>query len=166
MHIDYQISENDFVVAANLAMRKRSWLALFTLYLLPCIGAILVATATVTLIAGTTLSSVLSLLLLGLFWICLPTVFYPFQFRRSYRKTPLLRERRSLDLDQDSLRFSSETSDSRTSWRTYTKFAENARTFILFQQGNQVFIPISKRELTESQITELRSLLEAHLPRK
>jgi hypothetical protein len=61
MHIGYQISENDFVVAANLAMRKRSWLTLFTLYLLPCIGAILVATATVTLIAGTRLSSVLSL---------------------------------------------------------------------------------------------------------
>jgi hypothetical protein len=64
------------------------------------------------------------------------------------------------------LSFKTETSDSRVPWNSYTKFAEDEKTFILFQQGNQIFIPIPKRELSSSQIDELRSIFEFHLPRK
>jgi hypothetical protein len=78
----------------------------------------------------------------------------------------MLQDRRTLEIDNTSLHFTSASSDGRTSWQAYIKFAESNETFILFQQGNQIFIPIPKRELSPPQIDELRSLFETHLPRK
>lgn len=71
--------------------------------------------------------------------------FYGYQFRRVYRKAPLLRDRRTLDVDDQALRFKTANSEGRAPWEAYIKFAENKDTFILFQQGNQIFIHIPKR---------------------
>ncbi|HTD96892.1 MAG TPA: YcxB family protein [Edaphobacter sp.] len=89
-----------------------------------------------------------------------------YQFRRVYRKVPLLRALRNVDIDENKLYFTTASSDGRTTWEAYIRFAENERAFIFFQQGNQIFIPIPKRELNLSQIDELRSLFETHLPTK
>ena len=165
MHIEYQISEDDFATAAKLAMRKRSKRAAFQIYLFPVFGALLIASAAITAIAKHNFSGTWPIALWGTALFCFP-LFWSYQFRRVYRKTPLLRNRRTLDLDDSHLYFKTENSDSRAPWQTYTKFFEDDNTFILFQQGNQIFIPIPKRELSPSQITELRSIIGSHLSRK
>lgn len=90
MHIEYQITEDDFVAAANLAMRKRTWWFGLFLYLV-IFGAILIIVASaIAVISGVSWTSVISFFLLGVLWLSIPTVIYPLTFRRSFRKTPLL----------------------------------------------------------------------------
>jgi hypothetical protein len=92
--------------------------------------------------------------------------FRSFQFRRQYRKMPMLRDRRTLSVDDTILLSSTADSESRTTWSAYTRFGEDKKTFVLFVQGNRVFIPFPKRELTSLQVDELRSLFETHLSAK
>jgi len=165
MQITYQIDENDFVAAGRLAMRTRSRLARYKLYILPFFGVLLIAFSAITAIERPSINGLWPAILWGTLLLCVPLL-WNYQFRRAYRKTPLLRDRRTLDLDSSHLSFKTETSDGRAPWSSYTKFAEDEKIFILFQQGNQLFIPIPKRELSPSQIEELRSIFETYLPRK
>jgi hypothetical protein len=165
MHIAYQIDENDFVSAGRLAMQKRSKLAMYKLYILPLIGVLLIASGVISAIERPNITGLWPVILWGTVLLCVPLL-WNYQFRRAYRKAPLLRDRRTLDLDSSHITFKTETSDARVPWNFYTKFAENEKIFILFQQGNQIFIPIPKRELSSSQIDELRSIFETHLSPK
>ncbi|MCU1253698.1 MAG: hypothetical protein JWQ49_6727 [Edaphobacter sp.] len=165
MRIEYQISEDDFVNAARLAMRKRSAFAGYRIYLWPVLGAVLILFGTIAAIGKREVSGLWPVVLWGSILLALPML-WGFQFRRVYRKSPMLQDRRTLEIDNTSRHFTSPSSDGRTGWHTYIKFAESNETFILFQQGNQIFIPVPKRELSPLQIDELRSLFETHLPRK
>ena len=71
----------------------------------------------------------------------------------------------ALDLDAAGLRLVTTAGTSRSAWKVYSKFAEDAASFILYLQGNLTFLPIPKSELTLSQIDELRALLDARLSR-
>jgi YcxB-like protein len=165
MQIAYQIDETDFVSATRLAMRTRSKLARYKLYLFPLLGVFLIAVGVLAAIRRQDITGLWPVLMWGTILLCVPFL-WNYQFRRVYRKIPLLRDRRTLDLESSHLSFRTETSDSRAPWSSYTKFAEDEKTFILFQQGNQIFIPIPKRVLSSSQIDEVRSIFESHLPRK
>ncbi len=163
MQIEYSISEGDYVTACKLAMRKRSRLTNILLYFVPALGIVLMATTVIALFGGVRWSSVASLFILGLFWLCLPTLLYPFQIRRAYKKAPVLKERRTHTLEHEFVSISSGSLESRTGWNFYCGYAENEKTFLVFQQGNQIFIPLPKRELSFEQITEVRGLFQAHL---
>jgi hypothetical protein len=165
MRIEYQISEEDFVAAGKLAMRKRFKRAAVQIYLFPIIGAVFLAAAAITAIAKHNLSAMWPIMLWGAILVCIPLL-WSYKFRRVYRKTPPLHDRRTLDLDDTHLSFKTQNSNSRTPWQSYTRFFEDDKTFILFQQGNQFFVPIPKHELSPSQITELRSIFASHLSRK
>jgi hypothetical protein len=165
MHIEYQITEDDFASAGQLAVQTKSKYAAGQRYILVVLGAFLIVSGAIAAVSRHALSELWAGLLSGSLLLSI-AVFYGYQFRRVYRKAPLLRERRSLDVDDSTLQFKTETSEGRTTWDAYIKFAENEDTFILFQQGNQIFVPIPKRELSPPQIDELRALLAAHLPRK
>jgi hypothetical protein len=168
MHIEYQITEDDFASAGRLAVQTKSKFAAIQRYVLVGLGALLVAVGVIGAIAEHTLSGFWPTLIWGSILLAIAVLysFYGYQFRRIYRKAPLLRERRTLDIDDHNIQFRTATSESRVPWDVYIKFAENKDTFILFQQGNQIFVPIPKRELSPPQIDDLRTLLAAHLPRK
>ena len=165
MQIQYSINENDFVSAGKLAMRSRSRFAIYRQYLVPSFGALIIAASVPGAIMSGNFVGLWISLVWGSVFACVPLL-SGYQLRRAYRKTPLLHDRRTLEIDGTTLHFTSASSESRTTWTPYIKFAENSETFIAFQQGNQIFIPIPKRELTEPQITEMRSLFETYLPRK
>jgi hypothetical protein len=168
MRIEYQITEDDFASAGRLAVQTKSKFAAMQRYVLVLLGALVIGCGIIVAIADSAFSGLWAPLIWGsiLLGIAVLYGFYGYQFRRVYRKAPLLRERRTLDVDDHNFQFKTATSESRVPWDAYIKFAENKDTFILFQQGNQIFVPIPKRELTASQIDELRSLLAGHLPRK
>jgi hypothetical protein len=168
MYIEYQITEDDFASAGQLAVQTKSKFAAGQRYILVVLGAFLIVCGAIAAVSRHALSGLWAGLLWGSLLLSIAVFygFYGYQFRRVYRKAPLLRERRSLDIDDRTLQFKTETSEGRTTWDAYIKFAENKDTFILFQQGNQIFVPIPKRELSPPQIDELRALLAAHLPRK
>lgn len=168
MHIEYQITEDDFASAGRLAVQTKSKFAAMQRYVLVVLGTLVIACGIIAAMAEHALSGLWAPFIWGsiLWGIAVPYGFYGYQFRRVYRKAPLLRECRTLDIDDHNIQFKTATSESRVPWDAYIKFAENKDTFILFQQGNQIFVPIPKRDLTASQIDGLRSLLATHLPRK
>jgi YcxB-like protein len=168
MHIEYQINEDDFASAGRLAVQAKSRWAGIQRYFLAGFGVLLIVCGVITGIIGHAFSALWGSLLWGAILLGISVLygFYGYQFRRIYRKSPLLTERRTLDVDEHNLQFKAASSEGRTTWEAYIKYAENKDTFIIFQQGNQIFIPIPKRDLTAPQIDELRTLLQAHLPRK
>jgi hypothetical protein len=165
MHIEYQISEDDYVSACKLGMHKRTKSTIISMYVLPACGVFLVTCCLIEAIIRHHFLTVIAPLIWGLLLSCIPLVWI-YQFRKAYRKTPLLQVPRTLEIDDSSLHFTTSDSESRSPWQFFLSFSENDRTFILFQQGNQIFFPIPKRELTPTQITQLRALFEAHIPSK
>jgi hypothetical protein len=168
MHIEYQITEDDFASAGRLAVQTKSKFAAIQRYVLVMLGALLIAVGVLAAIAENSLSGLWPTLIWGSILLGIAALygFYGYQFRRIYRKAPLLRERRTLDIDDHNIQFRTESSEGRSTWDAYIKFAENKDTFILFQQGNQIFVPIPQRDLSPPQVDDLRTLLEAHLPRR
>jgi hypothetical protein len=168
VHIEYQITEDDFAAAGRLAVQTKSRFAAGQRYILAILSVLLISSGVIVAITAQSLAGLWAPLIWGtiLLGIAVLYGYYGYQFRRIYRKSPLLRERRTLDVDDHNLQFKAATSEGRTTWEAYIKYAENKDTFIIFQQGNQIFVPIPKRDLTASQIDEFRALLQAHLPKK
>ena len=63
------------------------------------------------------------------------------------------------------MRLVTSESETRSTWKTYSKFAESSRVFILFHLGSKTFIPIPKSALNSEQVTELRSFFKTSLAR-
>jgi hypothetical protein len=165
MHIEYQISEDDFLSAARLAMRTRSKWNTFTMYAIRGFGVLLITFSVVPMVRDHSVTPGVASLIWGSFLVCMPLL-RNYQFRTQYRKNSLLHDRRSLEVDDTQLHFKTSTSEGSSTWSSCTRFAENDDTFIIFQQGNQIFVPLPKGELSETQVTDLRSLFAAHLASK
>ncbi len=165
MHIEYRISEKSYRIAAMLAMRKRSGMSSLDYYG-PYIFCIVWLAASL-IPAWLDPNAELDLLLtLGV----LPIVLGFLAMRRKrikqeFAKLKAFHLLQALDLDAAGLRLVTTAGTSRSSWQVYSKFAEDAASFVLYIQGNLSFLPIPKNELTMTQIDELRSLLDARLSR-
>ncbi len=164
MIVTTQLTEVDFVQASLLGMRKRSRLRRVLQLIFPLFALLLLFFAWSFTLLGQSWSSQWPLLSLAALLVALPQLLYPLLFRRMFRRTSLLSEPRTFSFDETGVRISGSAYDSKTTWQVFSKFAEDKHAFVLFQQGNYVFLPISKRTLSEQQVTDLRDLLGKHLP--
>jgi len=163
MHIEYQISPNDFFRAAKLAQRAK--FARYFLYIFPAMAVYFMWMGIRTAITSEDFSGVWSLGLSCSFLLLFPLL-PNLLWRLQYRKNPLLQNPWNLDIDDASLHVVAANHDSRTTWLAYTAFAEDEHSFVLHQKGRSLFLPIPKRELSPLQVTELRTLLATRLPTK
>lgn len=165
MHIEYRITEKDYKAAAQLVMRKRTTLSVIDFYgpylfaLVWIMGCVITSYAT---------DSELDLLLT---FGGVPLMFGFLSMRRKrikreYQKAKAFHLLQTLDLDGNGLRLVTTAGTTRSAWSVYSKFQEDDKSFVLFLQASQAFIPIPKGELTLAQIDELRSLLTARLPKE
>jgi hypothetical protein len=169
MQIEYQITEDDFESAAWLALRKGAIPGTFQFYYGLAFIALWIFLCLAPVLATPNIRSFVDSLLFASFGFAILSwrlLFTKFKFRREYRRSPLLHLRTSLEIDAMGPHFKTSESDSRSSWQTYSKYRESKSTFLLSPSGNKIFIPIPKRELSQAQITELRTLFETHLPHK
>jgi hypothetical protein len=166
MLIEYRISETDYRSAAELAMRKRSSMSSLE-YFLPYIFSIVwVAAALITGAADNGFSDSADLIfvfgalpvLAGLLWRRKKA------FIGDYQRMSLLHPLQILNLDTTAIIRGQGKDAIKTPWNFYTKFAENKRVFILYQEGSHHFLPIVKSHLTDLRVDELRSVLLARLP--
>jgi hypothetical protein len=164
LHIEYQISEDDYVAAAKLALRKLWRDGPFMAYGFPAIGILFILASVFGAITKPIPWDLLGLIS-GVFLAS-----FPFRqklaARRQYRRTPALHAPRCLEIDDVEFHFISPDFDDRNTWNIYCAFAEDAKSFVLVRQGNDQFVPIPKRLLDPVQIDTLRALLMAHLPQK
>jgi hypothetical protein len=108
-------------------------------------------------------------LILGCFFplfLTLSPLLVRHNLRKQFRRSPVLSEVRTLDVDDTGLDFSSASASGRQMWAVYSGFAEDKYNFLLVQQGSLIFVPIPKSGMSDSEQAELRSILAAHLPAK
>jgi hypothetical protein len=167
MHIEYRISEKDYRVAIQLAMRKRSTLSQFEYYG-PYIFCIAWLFANVV---PSPLNNYLSdpdlLLTLGV----LPIVLGFLALRRKrikqeYAKLKSFHLLQVLDLDATGLRLVTTAGTTRSAWQVYSKFVEDKYSFVMFLSGSENILPIPKNQLGLTDVDELRALLTARLTPK
>lgn len=166
MHIEYRINEGEYCSAAELAMRKRSNASALE-YFLPYIFSIVwVAASLITGAADNGFSDSTDLIfvfgaipvLIGLLWRRRKF------FKGEYLRMSVLHPLQILSLDTALITRGQGKEAIKTPWNFYTKFAENKKVFILYQEGSHHFLAVVKSHLTDLQVDELRSLLLARLP--
>jgi hypothetical protein len=87
MHIEYQISERDFIAAGKLATKTHSKVALYGRYIPAAFGAILLIPGSIFAIYIGSSTGALLALPLGLLLLISP-ILSDQRFREQYRKTP------------------------------------------------------------------------------
>jgi YcxB-like protein len=167
MHLDYEITEEDFVDGQRLAIKNSSFRSVrWTLYVLPAFGVFLL----LDLIyfgarQGISLRQVPGLafgLFFSLFMLSLPLRSKRTQ-RKMYAKSTSMHGPLSLDVDDEGIRFSGRTFSSNVSWDLFGKFFEDGKTFVLYQKNERIFNIVPKRGLTTEQTTALRQYFELRL---
>jgi len=159
MHIEYEISEQDFVNGQRLAIKNSPVrLVRWTRVVLPLFGVALLAFL------------IYAVAQRGFSWravpglgFCLLFIALPFLNRRTqqnlYAKAAAMHGRLSLGVDEDGLRFQGSTFSSQVGWSNFRKFFEDESSFV-FYQNQLVFNIVPKRSLAPDQITALRGFLE------
>jgi hypothetical protein len=183
MHIDYELSERDFVYGQSQAMRSGDALLKmgFKVLILPFIGLVFIG---VSFFGGTTrIGPVLvdfKSLFLGVVCVVFPLSLYLVlewmlfgRYRKSakviYRSTPPLQGRLSLNVNENGIEFTDENSFRKANWPQFTKFFENRRVFVIYQRNQRPAAPpiafdiVPKHALSPEQITELRRYLQSNI---
>lgn len=166
VHIDYHVSQQDYISGAMLALRRGSTSSRIRYYYF-C-GFIVLWFAMDLLGARAGGQWHLDQIWSGL--IILPFIAFflwiqRFRFDREFRKNATLHGIQQLDVNESGVRLVTGESETRSTWKTYSRYAENSRVFILFHAGDKTFIPISKSAMNTEQAAELRGLFKANLHR-
>jgi hypothetical protein len=165
MHIEYQISEADFIAARQFSTHSRTLWKKYRLWLIRLVGLAFVVIG--GLLLTQPLNKGINILVVGYgVFLCFFSSFTKFQSKMKFRKMTQLHGRYLVDLDGTGIHYFSPSGESRVTWKVWSSFAEDTASFVLVQRGSAMFMPIPKRELTTSQIAELHTLLEKHLPGK
>jgi hypothetical protein len=137
----------------------------FRLWLIRAVGLVFVAVG--GLLLTQTPNKAINIVVLGYgIFLCFFSLFTRIQSKRKFRKMTQLHGRYLVDLDETGIHYISSSGESRVEWKVWSSFAEHTSSFVLVQRGGGIFMPIPKRELSASQIDELRTLLETHLSHK
>ena len=156
----FTYTEEEFVSATRLYMMRSTdfflRLAIFTLYVLACIG----------LIAWLELSS--TILQLFVVALCLPFILgFLFLFvvpRTRFRSDPKYKDEYALQFSDDGIHFKTAQVDALLQWSLYTKVLENERFYILVY-GKHMISVIPKRAFQNSnQEAAFNQLLGRKIP--
>ena len=162
MHIDYEVSEQDFIQAHKLALKNApSWVTRAIPWMGPLAG-----------IAG--------MLFLGYAWFsqgfktnliygslfCWWFISIPFMMRRgrkkAYAKTTSFHGPMSMDMDANGVFVKANGVESRIAWTNFANFLEDEKSFVILQNSS-IFHPITKRYFSAEQVTELRECLQQNI---
>ncbi len=162
MHIEYEISEPDFLDGQQLAIKHSnvmivrcsrigSWFTIAILYLL--MYAAITKHNFVTLM-GTVLLYVA---------IILMSVLNKNARKEYYKSCISLHGPFFVDIGEGGIEIKGPVISSTMQWSFFSKFFEDQKTFLIFHKGGLTYNSIPKRILSEAQVMELRATLERHL---
>jgi hypothetical protein len=167
MHIDYEMSEQDFMDAQKLARRhspNRTFRWIFRI--VPFWGLFLVLAVAWNIVqSGYPWNNGMVLpLLLGLLFLASPLLMNQVS-RRIFRKNPIFRGQRSLAVDETGVTFNTPTISVQPKWGSIQNFVEDDTSFVLYQSG-VIFHFIPKRQLSPGQIAALREAFTRNIAHK
>jgi len=162
MHIDYEISEQDFSFAQRLAIRKSPlFFVRRTLPALPWFGLALLLFIIYAVFDRGFSTDLLPGFVVPLLLLSLPLLTRR-NIRKAYKTSVNLQGPLSLDVDDTGMHFQGRTFSSRIDWAHFSRLIEDQHSFLMFQSPN-VFNIIPKRQLNEEQIAALRDYLTRHI---
>ncbi len=166
MHIEYEISEQDFMNAQRLAIKNSPVLLVrLTRWVMPAFGL-----AGLVFIANATIQQGFSWRVIPALAFCLLLISLPLLSKRTQKKlyinTSSIHGKLSVEVEEDSLAFTGPTFSSKVDWSNFWKAFEDEQSFLIYQQNRQVFNIIPKRSLSTQQVSELREYLARKLPSK
>ena len=168
MHIEYEISERDYLNAQRLAIKnypRRS--VRWTRIGLPVFGLVLllgfIFNFVLTIVVQKQAFPFVSMvgLLIPAFFISSPLLNNRSQ-RKLYAKSTSLHGKLSLSANAGALEFHGPNFQSKVDWSVFDSFFEDRDSFVLFQK-TLVFNMIPKRQLSDEQVAALRDLFSSNL---
>src|SRR6185437_2483874 len=104
---------------------------------------------------------VLPALIFPVLFLCMPLLNRRAQ-KKMYTKNTTMHGQLSLEANDEGLHFIGETFDSTVGWSTFSGYAEDTRSFVLYQNSGVVNI-VPKGRLSIEQVTEFGDLCGRHL---
>jgi YcxB-like protein len=165
MTLHFQFTLDDYRNAFRAHFRKgASALTRWTLRVGLVIGVFFFLAGVLLFVTGQrALSVVLVPFLLGALWTWIGTgQTYQLSARSQFAKNPMLREPRTIELNEDGVNTDAGIASSQMSWQAYLRYVESKDTFLLYTSP-ACFVIIPKRILQPEQMSELRQLMHAHI---
>jgi len=159
MHIEYDITEQEFLHALQLVDRRTTpslvrWVELAS----PFLGFALLIFI-IYRIATQPMSGISALGLgIGLYLLFTPSLSKNRQ-KQLYRNSDFLRGKLVLEVDEVGLRFAGETGSLQISWGSLGRRIEDHRAFVVLAGKGRTFRVVPKRCLSSTQVSEFRECL-------
>jgi hypothetical protein len=159
MHIEYDITEQDFLHALQLVDRRTTPRLVRSLeWASPFLGfALLIFTIYRLAIHGLSVFIVLGLGM-GLYLLFVPVLSKNRQ-KQLYRNSDFLHGKLVLEVDELGLRFGGETGGLEISWGSLGRRIEDQRAFVVLPGKGRTFRVVPKRCLSSTQVSEFRECL-------
>ena len=161
MHIDYEISEQDHLLAQRLARKgfplSDRWMIIF----LPWFGLAILVAVIFHIVQNGFSTNVLPGFVVPVLCLSMPIIVRR-AIHKQYVSSPNLHGPRSLDVDDAGMHFQSATFSSQISWSHFSRFLEDQNSFVLFQDP-KIFTIVPKRQLSPEQITALRDYFSRYI---
>ena len=165
MRIEYEISEQDFMRAQELAIKHSPVrLIRWTRWVLPLFGLCLLVFVIEAVVKQGFSPRVIPGVCFCLLFISLPLLSRRKQ-KKLYGANPSMHGKLSVEVSDQGLQFQGPTSSSHAGWSHFRQFFEDKNSFVLYQHS-QIFNLIPKRCLTPDQIASLRGYLDRNIGSK
>jgi hypothetical protein len=168
MRIDYEISERDFLDGQRLAIKNSHVRAVrWTPVVMPIFGLVLLLSLAYTLFTQGlppphSFPGLAFGLFFGLFFVLVPLMTKKKQ-KSLYAKSNAMHGRLVLEVDDNGIQFEGPLSTAKLSWAVFSKFFEDDKSFIYFQNNEQIFHMLPKRCLSLEQTAVVREFFERHI---
>jgi hypothetical protein len=164
LRIDYEITEQDFLDAQKLAIKKSGPAARMARWYMPILGCGMLLFLALNVRHLTADPRLFIGAAFALYFIAIPWLTRRKQ-KKMYESTQGMHGRLSAEFDDTGVRFSGPNHNGFLGWQNYASFSEDPCCFLLWQP-TKIFNIIPKRHLASQQVEELRSFLSTHLTQK
>jgi hypothetical protein len=154
MVIRSKLAEKDFINVSFLLLYSKTAIKIFTGMVSV---AVLIMLFTIIVIPKAHSSQIIVPLIM---MIALPLLTY-ISAKRGFKSNQRISETIEYQFEQDFLSMKGETFNAQLSWEKIHKVTKT-KNWILIWQNSQMANPIHKRDVQESQISELKDFLESH----
>jgi hypothetical protein len=163
MHVDYEISEKDYLDGQRLAIKNSSVrMVRWTPFVLPCFGALLVVFLVYFILTQGFSVNMLPGMGFALFFLSVPLWSKRLQ-KNHYAKSNAMHGRLTLDVDDSGIHFAGPITSSQIVWAYFGRFFEDERVFVLCQKNEAIFHMVPKRALSADQVAGFRLHLQQNV---
>jgi len=163
MHIDYELSEKDYLDGQNLAIKNSSVrMTRWTRLVFPSFGALLALFLIYDALTQGFSQKMLPGAIFSLLFLSIPLLSRRKQ-KALYTKSNSLHGKLTLDVDDSGIQFGSPVTSAKIAWPYFARFCEDKKMFVLYAENQGTFNMVPKRALSPDQIVGFRRYLEQNV---